>query len=368
MNSSPEHKAAQPPRIVEGSVDDLATALLETAPGARLFRISDANVDALHGAALDAALQRHGAEVHTLVIEPGEEHKSLETVAALWASLIQLEVRREDCIVALGGGVTGDLAAFVAATILRGIRFVQVPTTVLAMCDAAIGGKCGFNLKGKNLVGAFAAPERVLHWYPLLDTLPQREFAAGLAEVVKSALIEGEEALVALEEDARQLAARDPDASRRAILSAASTKCTIVEQDYRESGARKLLNLGHTFAHVIETATGYGDFNHGEAVAMGMVLAARASRQFIDTETGLETRLRSLLETLGLPTDAPTLPADTWTTLLRRDKKRLQDDVQLILVQQPGSLVLHPTAPNDLAVWLADGAPLTVTPDAATAR
>lgn len=363
-----ERSSVVEPQFLDGDIDALAEAVCHAHPGSTVHRISDSTVAALHGSALDEALRRRGRTIHPLVFPAGEAHKNLDTVAALWTDLLEKGVERADAVLAFGGGVTGDIAGFVASTVLRGIAIVQAPTTTLAMCDAAIGGKTGFNLHGKNLVGTFAPPVAVLAWTPALHTLPGRELRSGLAEVVKSAVLAGEADLAALEASAHQCLVPGSDALHRALERAAALKVRIVREDLRERGVRRLLNLGHTFAHAIEAATGYTRYTHGEAVAIGLVLAARAAASYGGSSVELLDRLVGLLDALGLPTSAPALPANTWQAHLRQDKKKHNNLVSLILPLRPGDVDILPVNPIDLSEWLAIGAPITPRSDDARAR
>lgn len=370
VTSNAEHtttRRPEAPTFVAGGIDALAARISTSAAAGRIFRISDDRVDGLYGEQLDNALHAVGREVRSTTFTHGESNKNLQTVSDLWTFLLESEIERNDVILAFGGGVTGDLAGFVAATTLRGIRVIQAPTTVLAMCDAAIGGKTGFNLEGKNLVGAFHLPVSVVAWTPALDTLPERERRSGLAEVAKSAIIEGEDDLAALEADVDLLAAGDPEALAGAIGRAARTKHRIVQQDLHESGLRRLLNLGHTFGHVIETASGYGTVTHGEAVSIGLALAARYTVTLGSGTVAFSERIVSLLRALSLPVHPPGFSARTWEQYLRRDKKKLLDEVRLILPRGAGDIFVQAVKPSILAEWLADGAPILATPAAASA-
>ena len=262
-----------------------------------------------------------------------EAHKTLDSAARVFAALAELKASRDATIVALGGGVIGDLAGFAAACWMRGIAFVQMPTTLLAMVDSSVGGKTAVDLaQGKNLVGAFHQPRAVVVDTGTLATLPERELRAGLAEVVKYAAL-GDAAFFAwLEQHADALLARDTQVLAEAIATCCRQKAGIVSRDETEQGERALLNFGHTFGHALETATGYGVLLHGEAIAIGMVLAARLSAQLgrappVDTE-----RLRALLERFGLPVlPPPGVDAGQLLELMRLDKKNLSGRLRLVL-------------------------------------
>lgn len=285
-----------------------------------------------------------------VVLPDGEDQKTLANWKRLLEELVALEAQRDATVIALGGGVIGDMAGFAAASYMRGIRVVQVPTTLLAQVDAAIGGKTGVNLPaGKNLVGAFHQPAAVVIDVDTLATLDPRDYRAGLAEVVKYGAIRDAGFFQWLEQEAEALAARLPDALIAAIERSVANKAEVVAADERESGERALLNFGHTFGHALETATAYQRFRHGEAVAIGMSLAARLSELLSLAPTGTAERLDALLARLGLDT---ALPADQEPArlldLMRLDKKNVADQIRLILLERIGKAVLRPCAPDDI--------------------
>ncbi|MDW7709590.1 MAG: 3-dehydroquinate synthase [Deferrisomatales bacterium] len=288
----------------------------------RIFLVSDRTVWPLHGAALEGGLAGLGARVlgrgH---LEPGEAHKDLAAMATLWDAMVAAGLERSDLLVALGGGVVGDVAGFAAATYLRGIDFVQVPTTVLAMVDSSVGGKTGIDHpRGKNLLGAFHQPRGVLADLDTLRTLPRREVLSGLAEAVKAALLADPELFDLLEARGPGIL-EDTEALESVIARTVAIKARLVEADEREGGARALLNLGHTLGHAVEVAAGYGTFTHGEAVALGMGFAARLSRRLgLLSETD-ERRILGLLEKWGYPLRAPGVRAEKILDALRADKK-----------------------------------------------
>jgi 3-dehydroquinate synthase len=278
-------------------------------------------------------------------LEPGEAHKDLRSVERVWDAALGARVDRDAVVVAIGGGVVGDLAGFAAATLLRGLRVVHVPTTLLAMVDSSVGGKTGIDRpEGKNLVGAFHQPSVVLCDATLLATLPARELRAAMAEVVKTAWIEGEADVAALEADAALLLARGPeaDAARsRAIARAVRTKARIVARDETEHGPRRWLNLGHTLGHAAEAASGYA-LVHGEAVAVGLVAEARVSVDLGVAQPTHAARLEALLSRLGLPTTWPALAREDVERFLAVDKKRVGDGVHLVTLAEPGRVGILP--------------------------
>ncbi|MCB9591780.1 MAG: 3-dehydroquinate synthase [Sandaracinaceae bacterium] len=298
--------------------------------------VTDANVDGPWGAPIAEAL---GASTR-VVLDPGEEHKTIGAVERIWDAALDASADRGAVIVAVGGGVVGDLAGFAAATLLRGVRFVQVPTTTLAMVDSSVGGKTGFDrAHGKNLVGAFHQPEHVLIDVETLTTLPDVELYAGLAEVVKSAWLDSEAAVRALEEDAAALVARDSAALGRAIRRSVRLKARVVALDEREGGWRRVLNLGHTIGHAIEAARGFSEVRHGEAVALGLIAAFRVAGALGDERAPAhEARMRSLLSSLRLPVDVDAY----WDTRARdfvgADKKRQGGSVHFVIPGAPGEV------------------------------
>jgi 3-dehydroquinate synthase len=289
-------------------------------------------------ASLDA--QRLPSDVVT--IPDGEAHKNFATLESVVTRLLELKAERKTMIVALGGGIVGDIAGFAAAVYQRGMPFVQVPTTLLSQVDSSVGGKTGINHPlGKNMIGAFYQPRAVLVDTDCLSTLPARELAAGLAEVVKYGAIRDAAFFGWLEDNIDALVARDPIALAHAIYESCRIKAAIVAADEREEGERALLNFGHTFGHAIENGLGYGEWLHGEAVAVGMVVAARVSRHVGRLREDDVARLESLVARAGLPTVAPALGFDRWKMLLGRDKKVAAGTVRYILLDAIGAAVIR---------------------------
>ncbi|WP_158885845.1 3-dehydroquinate synthase [Rhodanobacter sp. L36] len=269
----------------------------------------------------------------SFLLDDGEAHKSFANVGRALEALGELGATRDACIIALGGGVVGDLAGFSAACWMRGIDFIQMPTTLLAMVDSSVGGKTGVNLPaGKNLAGAFHQPRAVIADIDTLATLPDREFRAGLAEVVKGAAIGDEPFFAWLEQHADALSARDPGSVMKAIARKVRYKAGVVARDETEQGDRALLNLGHTFGHALETAGRYTALLHGEGVAIGMLLAARLSERLGMSQAADTQRLQRLLEKLGLPVAIPAgMDAQKLLALMRLDKKNTAGTLRLIL-------------------------------------
>jgi len=302
----------------------------EAIRGRHVLVVTNETIAPLYLARVQAGLL--GLDHASLVLPDGESHKTLANTAAVFDALAALGANRDATILALGGGVIGDLAGFAAACWMRGIDFVQLPTTLLAMVDSSVGGKTGVNLAaGKNLVGAFHQPRAVVVDSDTLATLPAREYRAGLAEVVKYGAI-GDTAFFAwLEAHADALAARDADALVEAIAVSCRHKAGVVARDEHEQGERALLNFGHTFAHALETQTGYGMLLHGEAVSIGMVLAANLSADLGRAPRADAERLAALLRALGLPVTPPACDPQRLLALMRLDKKNLSGRLRLIL-------------------------------------
>jgi 3-dehydroquinate synthase len=304
---------------------------------------------------LRASLGRAGIEAQVLMIPDGESFKSWDTLHDLLTRLLEMQAERSTTLVALGGGVVGDIAGFAAAIYQRGMRYVQIPTTLLAQVDSSVGGKTAVNHPlGKNMIGAFHQPDAVLIDIGCLATLPPRELAAGLAEVIKYGAIRDAGFFGWLEANLGRLLARDPVALGEAVAVSCRVKAGIVAADERESGERALLNFGHTFGHAIEAAQGYGNWLHGEAVAAGMVIAARLSQRRGMLPAGDADRLCELLRRSGLPIAAPALPFERWMALMAQDKKVAAGAIRFILLEALGwAVIAGDVARDDLAAVLA---------------
>jgi len=285
-----------------------------------------------------------GLAVSTLILPDGEAHKTLDSAARVFAALAGLKASRDATIVALGGGVIGDLSGFAAACWMRGIAFVQMPTTLLAMVDSSVGGKTAVDLpQGKNLVGAFHQPRAVVVDTSTLSTLPERELRAGLAEVVKYGALGDAAFFTWLDQQADALLARDAHALAEAIAKCCSQKAGIVSRDETEQGERALLNFGHTFGHALETATGYGRLLHGEAIAIGMLQAARLSTRLQRAAASDADRLQALLARFGLPISIPPgIDPQRLLDLMRLDKKNVSGRLRLILWRGIGQAEIVP--------------------------
>lgn len=352
----PLGRASYPVVIGAGASSRLAAELARLSPPVtQVLVVTDENV-------AEHALRWTGGlpiPVTHVVLEPGESEKTIDAVQTIWDAALEAQMDRDACVVAIGGGVVGDLAGFAAATLLRGVRLVQMPTTLLAMVDSSTGGKTGFDRpQGKNLVGAFWQPVCVLADTDVLSTLPARELRAGLAEVVKTSWIEGESDVAALERDAPLLSqpfgAHVAHAFTSAIQRSVRTKARIVSDDPHERGARRLLNLGHTFGHALESASGYA-LLHGEAVALGLVFAAQCTRALgLSDDAEHEARLTRLLRALHIPLDLPRLDAAQACAFLASDKKNTGTQLRFVRCEAPGSCVVSPVDRARLQTFLTN--------------
>ncbi|MGB5210253.1 MAG: 3-dehydroquinate synthase [Gammaproteobacteria bacterium] len=319
--------------------------------------VTNTTVAPLYLDTLTSSLRNRRLE--TLVLPDGEQYKTLETFARIIDRLAELAYHRDAVLIALGGGVIGDLSGFAAACYQRGIALVQIPTTLLAQVDAAVGGKTAVNhAAGKNLIGAFYQPQAVIADTATLATLPEREYLAGLAEVVKYGAGLDATFFAWLEDHTRALLERDPGTLTEAVLRCCSIKAEIVAEDEREAGRRALLNLGHTFAHAIETGTGYGQWLHGEAVAVGIIMAADLSTRLGRLQAADASRIRALVEAFGLPLAPPPMGAQAMRELMAMDKKVSGGRLRLVLFDGLGASSMDAdTPPDELAEVLAVAEP-----------
>lgn len=315
--------------------------LLPHIRGNQVVVVSNETVAPLYLDTLTETLARGGVRVLPVILPDGEEFKTWETLNHIFDVLLANNSERKTTLIALGGGVIGDMGGFAAACYQRGMPFVQVPTTLLAQVDSSVGGKTAINHPlGKNMIGAFYQPQMVLADISTLDTLPDRELRAGLAEVVKYGLIRDPEFLQWIENNVGALLARDRNALVCAIERSCRNKAEVVAADERESGERALLNLGHTFGHAIETGLGYGVWLHGEAVAAGTMIAVHLSHALGWLSESDVERVRCLFECCGLPVRAPDLGTARYLELMRHDKKVLDGRLRLVLLEQLGRGVL----------------------------
>jgi 3-dehydroquinate synthase len=320
--------------------------------------VTNSTIAPLYLEPLASALRDAAVEVVPIVVDDGEDHKNWQTLNSVFDHLLTHRCERKTTIIALGGGVVGDLAGFAAATYQRGVPLIQIPTTLLAQVDSSVGGKTAINHpSGKNMIGAFHQPRLVLADTATLDTLPEREFSAGLAEVIKYGLIMDAPFLAWLEVNMEKVRARDTDALAYAIARSCENKALVVVTDEREAGERALLNLGHTFGHAIEAGLGFGRWLHGEAVAAGTILAARLSERMGLLNAAQVERVVRLLNRAGLPTEAPDLGEARYLELMGHDKKVEDGKLRLVLLKAPGNaFVTSDFRPADLRQVLAGAA------------
>jgi 3-dehydroquinate synthase len=318
--------------------------------------VTNETVAPLYAERVEAALARAGAlRGPRIVLPDGEAFKDWQHLDNIFAALLEARADRASVLVALGGGVVGDMAGFAAAAYQRGIAHLQVPTTLLAQVDSSVGGKTAINHPlGKNMIGAFHQPAAVIADTATLASLPAREFAAGMAEVIKHGAIRDLEFLAWIEREAQALRRRDAEALSHAIRRSCEIKAAVVQADEREAGVRALLNFGHTFGHAIESAAGYGNWLHGEGVATGMALAARFSARLGRIPAADADRLVALLKRFELPVEPPKFPVDTWLEYMGRDKKNQGGRITLILLDRLGAAaVARDTPESGLREFLA---------------
>ena len=334
---------------IRGSLFDnpLSYAELPTASSALI--VTNATVGPLYAHRLQSALQGKFKQIHTAVLPDGEAFKTWQTLNMIFDALLSHGCDRKTILFALGGGVVGDMTGFAAASYMRGVPFVQVPTTLLAQVDSSVGGKTGINHPlGKNMIGAFYQPLKVICDLDTLKTLPERELSAGLAEVIKYGPIADLDFLAWIEANIDALMAREPHALAHAVKRSCEIKAWVVAQDEREAGLRAILNFGHTFGHAIESGLGYGEWLHGEAVGCGMVMAAHLSQRLGLIDATLVQRLSALIERAGLPVKGPQLSATDnagrYLELMRLDKKAEGGETRFVVIDGPGNASVRPAA------------------------
>jgi 3-dehydroquinate synthase len=339
--TSSAEKRSYPIHIGHGILQhaDLIAAHL---PQKRVAIVSNTTVAPLYLEKLQTALNKLGIQSFPVILPDGEVHKNWQTLNLIFDALLQNHCERNTALLALGGGVVGDLTGFAAATYLRGVPFIQIPTTLLAQVDSSVGGKTGINHPlGKNMIGAFYQPRLVLTDSATLDTLPDRELRAGLAEVIKYGLIRDPAFFDWLEQNMHRLLARDPVTMNEAIQRSCENKVEIVAADEKEKGIRALLNLGHTFGHAIENGMGYGTWLHGEAVAAGTVMAAELSRRMKLISDADVQRIRKIFTQAGLPVTAPKMPPEKYVQLMALDKKVESGKMRFIVLNRIGEAVMR---------------------------
>jgi 3-dehydroquinate synthase len=332
-----------------GALDDLGTLMRNVGLSGGAYVVSDNAVAACYGERALASLRAAGFEAALRTFPAGELHKTLDTVRGVYDWLLEHHAERSSTVVALGGGVTGDLGGFVAATYLRGVPLVQVPTSLLAMVDASIGGKTGVDhARGKNLIGAFYPPRAVITDPSLLATLPPRALRDGFAEAIKHALIADPDMLDLLENRAESLLALDPELMVEFVARNAAIKANVVSRDEREGGLRMILNYGHTTAHAIEAVTGYGKVLHGEADSVGMMVAAEIGERMGATPPSIGERQARIFERYQLPTRMPGLDVDAVIEAMAYDKKVASKTIRWILLEAEGKPVIRDDVPEDV--------------------
>ncbi len=340
--------------IEPGILQQLGQLARGVAPHARCALLSDEAVAKLHGGVAEQSLRDAEYDVITRAVPPGESAKSLDNVRQFYDVLLEARLERRSPVIARGGGVVGDMAGFVAATYLRGVPFIQCPTTLLAMVDASVGGKVGVNVpQGKNLIGAFHQPHVVVMDPLVLQTLPPRELRCGLAECVKHGVIRSPELFAWIGENLAAIQAVNPTTMTDLLQQNVAIKAAVVMEDEKESGVRAHLNFGHTFAHAIEATAGYGTIEHGEAVSLGMIAATKLAVDEKRCPPELLTQLIELLERIGLPTTAELVSTDDLMSAMLLDKKVANDRIRLVLPEALGKVSIVDDIPAEriAAAW-----------------
>ncbi|HEY5581908.1 MAG TPA: 3-dehydroquinate synthase [Rhodoferax sp.] len=327
---------------IRGSLFDNPLSYAELPAASSALIVTNTTVGPLYAQRLQSALQGKFKQIHTVVLPDGEVFKTWQTLNLIFDALLSNGCDRKTILFALGGGVVGDMTGFAAASYMRGVPFVQVPTTLLAQVDSSVGGKTGINHPlGKNMIGAFYQPLKVVCDLDTLKTLPPRELSAGLAEVIKYGPISDLAFLDWIEAHIDALMAREPQALAHAVKRSCEIKAWLVAQDERDTGLRAILNFGHTFGHAIESGLGYGEWLHGEAVGCGMVMAAHLSQRLGLIDAALVQRLSALIEKAGLPIRGPQLSATDnagrYLELMRLDKKSEGGEIKFVVIDGPGN-------------------------------
>lgn len=316
----------------------------------RVIILTNARVARLYLPVLKRALSKIKVRVETILLPDGERYKNLSTVARAYRGFIRLKADRSTMVLLLGGGVLGDTGGFAAATYMRGLPLIQIPTTLVAQVDSSIGGKLGVDLpEGKNLVGVFQQPRAVLSFIPFLRTLPQREIRGGLGEVLKYGIIEDPEIFRLVTQEREKIFSGNPEIFSEIVFRSSEIKAKVVSEDEKEtSGRRLILNFGHTFGHAVERLTRYRKFHHGEAIAIGMVMAARLSHRLgycsEETASGIEAGLRNV----GLPASPPDYSREAWVRALEVDKKSREGMIRFIFIKRIGEVTVMPIQPKEL--------------------
>ncbi|MGE6608266.1 3-dehydroquinate synthase [Halomonas sp. NPDC076908] len=335
-----------------------ADALTPYLAGQQVMVVTNETIAPLYLEKLCASLPEQ-LDVRTVVLPDGEQYKTIEQVSRIWDALLEAGFNRRCTLIALGGGVIGDMVGYAAAAYQRGVAFIQVPTTLLSQVDSSVGGKTGVNHPlGKNMIGAFWQPKAVLVDIDTLKSLPRRELSAGLAEVIKYGLIRDEAFLSWLEDTMPALLDVEPAVVAEAIARSCQIKADIVAEDETEQGVRALLNLGHTFGHAIEAHQGYGNWLHGEAVGAGMAMAATLSHRLGWLDNAALTRSLAVIESAELPLSAPAnMTRDDFLTRMRLDKKNIDTRLRLVLLNALGDACISDVTPKELLTTLLDNYP-----------
>ena len=348
--------ASYPVFVGWGILDKLGEKMKQAGLSGTASIISDEIVFSIYGARVKKTLEKAGFTVNCYAVPPGEASKTIAQAVKIYDFLIEHRVERNDVIVALGGGMIGDLAGFVAATFLRGLPWLQVPTSLIAMTDASIGGKVAVDHpRGKNLIGAFYQPRLVLADVKTLTTLPQRELTSGWAEVIKHGLILDADLLQLLEDNAKDLIKLKPGITSKVIARSAAIKCRVVSEDEKETEKRTILNYGHTIAHGLEAATKYKRFLHGEAVAIGMTAAARLSHRLKHLSQDAVERQEALLHKFGLPADCSGVPLNDVLAAMKLDKKVRGKAIRWVLLEDIGRAVIRSDIPEKEVLSILKG-------------
>ncbi len=319
----------------------------ESIQARRAVIVSNPSVHQLYGAVVATGLEAHGLQTHAMEIPEGETHKTLKSAEILYDRLVEERCDRRTLLVALGGGVIGDLAGFVAATYQRGIPYIQIPTTLLSQVDSSVGGKTAVNHpRGKNLIGAFYQPQAVVIDIDCLQSLPLEEFRAGLAEIIKYGVISDPELFAYLETNVEKILEQDTACLEHIIETSCAIKAGVVERDETESNYRMILNFGHTIGHAIEALTSYSQFKHGEAIAIGMVYAAKLSSQMKKCSKEVVDRIHTLVNRFGLPHRLPEFSPQDYIESMHLDKKVRDNQIKFILVRSIGSVEIVSAVPE----------------------
>jgi len=335
--------------IGRGLLEKAGEWVMAVARPSRIVIITHPSINQLYGEKLSSGFSQANVPIDFIEVPEGEKSKSLEQAEKIYDKLLQWKCDRQTVLVALGGGVVGDLTGFIAATYVRGVSFVQIPTTLLAQVDSSVGGKTAVNHPlGKNMIGVFYQPKLVVVDLDTLKSLPEKEYRAGLAEIIKYGVIEDARLFEFLERQFQDILSHDPKALEHIIATSCAIKARVVEKDERESHYRMVLNFGHTIGHAIESLTGYSTYTHGEAVAIGMVYAAKLSQLTGRCSEDVPPRITGLIKNFGLPTKLPSLKAQDMIQSMYLDKKTAHKKIRFILVKDIGSIEIvdHVTEPH----------------------